>query len=898
MGFFGKKKQAPVANNDDVRGGAPQVEAPKANPAADKQRLKKIRNMKKKFDETVWSNAVDTMKKDIPQFTFVDKDRETGEDVTKYVLLGFDTRVVDDFANKSDDDVGSILTAIKASMNCVIEDALFDNEIILVIPTARSLAALAEFEDTFDMKFYIAYATEDHALSLETKSPDVEDDFIFATLNDVRNMLEKNIYVRDWVAMLQGRSGTTGEMGGISGEYSAPAQTDEPVESVGIDDAVSEDDYAATYGRGVEEDEEPAAEEPAPEQPKHNAEEAAAATAAAVSKAAGVASRVESQKDDVGTQGPVQPVSREDMPVGNVAPASAEPDNAPKAPSSVIQSRISKLSGAVQAASDQAAQDADIQRARQNSQVAPAVSKRPVFDMAAMDQYVTRKYYSDDLDLEISTQPFDAMFVQSNPYIPFVEEEGDGWLSGYVNNLRRDANARLSKLHFENLLIMRKQYMMIVSKHCEAITKSVATDDPKTRFGYARSTIDNHYKAKLAAVAQESEAYKKECEDSFQSRLKAEMENASNVARANFLNRYSKDHQRELQEIETDLRNNIESERVASIENLNNERRTEAKRQLDAGITEALRICADEYQKMLAQERKEYARLQALITDYMNENMALDDARVRVMAEEQRRSNEAVKVRQEYDAQMALAKQDFESRLAAIRSEVDQSKLDNESRMLDQQDRYEHSMQNLRNSQAETVAHKDNEIHLLEEQLSKANARNDELTRKFSTLEKDTEKKYTTQIDMLKSEREAWSERADHVVNLHKYSDRLKMTFMLIGMVAALAIGVILGCWFMAGRTAKANDNVQNHGVVQQGEVVPHIFIDGEEVDPSEIQDFINSQTEGSGEDTKNAVQEPEMKGTVDGQEANVIEENAGGASAPDGVPVDENTGDGASATE
>ena len=850
MGFFGKKKQAPAGNAEDVRGGVSQADASKANPAADKQRLKKIRNMKKKFDETVWSNAVDTMRKDIPQFTFVDKDRETGEDITKYVLLGFDTRVVDDFANKSDDDVGSILTAIKASMNCVIEDALFDNEIILVIPTSRSLAALAEFEDTFDMKFYIAYATEEHSLSLETKTPEIDDDFIFATLNDVRNMLEKNIYVRDWIAMLQGRSGTTGEMGGIHGEYSdgpkdeASAQLASGIEGGG-DDAVSEDEYEQTYGRGIEEDEPPADDEPAADAepaptPKHDAGEAAAAAAAAVSKASGVASRVESQKEEVGVpdDAAAAQAARQETPTGGPAPAPSQPDNAPKAPGNAIQSRINKLSGAVQAASDRAAGDADIKKARENSPAAAAPRQRPVFDMAAMDQYVTRKYYSDGLDLEISSQPFDAMFIQSNPYIPFVEEEGDGWLNGYVNNLRRDANARLSKLHYENLLIMRKQYMMIVSKHCEAITKSVSTDDPKTRFGYAKSTIDAHYKTKLAAVGEESEAYKKACEDAFQSRLNAEMDNAKAVARANFLNRYSKDHQRELQEIETDLRNNLESERVASLENLNNERRTEAKRQLDAGITEALKICADEYQKMLAQERKEYARLQAMITDYMNENMALDDARVRVLAEEQRRSNEAVKVRQEYDAQMALAKQDFESRLAAIRSDVDQAKLANDDRMLEQQDRYEHAMQNLRTSQAETVQHKDNEIHLLEEQLSKANARNDELTRKFSTLEKDTEKKYTTQIDMLKSEREAWTERADHVVSLHKYSDRLKMTFMLIGMVAALAIGIILGCWFMSSRS---NANAQGSSVNQSaGELVPHFFIDGEEVDPSELQGYLD----------------------------------------------------------
>ena len=834
---WGKKKDdADGAQEEEVRGGAagPSKSEAKIDAAAEKQRLKKIKAMKKKFDETVWSNAVDTMKSEIPAFTLTEPDPDLpGSEITRYVLLGFDTKIVDDFSNKSDDDVGSIMTAIKSGMDCVIEDPLFDNELILMIPTARTLAALAEFEDTFDLRFFVIYATEDHVISMETKTPDKEDDFVFVSLKDIRNMLENNIFVKDMIRRLQSAS-SSGDFG-ISGEPSSGEN-----DGSGGDDIMSEDDYESGYGPMDEEDGPPDEGDGPPDDEDYGppdeggdaggsgsrADDIKQAAAAAVSEAEGAGSKLSDQKDDV--ESAVQPQPAAQQPAQQ--PAQQNPGSGAR-PSSV-RDRMNRLRGAVQTASDTARQDPEIAKTSEAIRPQPAQPQR--FDEAALDQYIDRKYYSDDLGLEISSQPFDAMFVQGDRFEEFAVEPTSDWLGGYVNNVRMDANTRLRKLHQENMMLMRKQYLMIIAKLCEGIVKSVATDDPKSRFGYIYKGIHEDREARISKLPEQAEAYKRECEEAYQSRMRADMENAANTARASFINRYGKEHERELREIETDLKNNIESEFVAALDHLNTERRKEAKRQFDIGVTDALKACNDEYIKIIAQEKKEYARLQDVITKFINENMASDEARIHVLSEDQRRTNEVAQVRAEYDARISLANSDFEARLAAVRSEIDQKDVEHEKEVARVQDQYEHAMQQLRKSHSETLQHKDSEIGLLTDQLSKANANFDDLTQKYARLEQDVEKKYMAQIDMLRSERDAWNERADHVERLHKYTDKIKLTGVAVACVAAIGIGIITGCVIMSFR--QQNAAAQNTTVaapVQQDPVL-HYYIDGKEVTPDE----------------------------------------------------------------
>lgn len=845
MGLFGGKKNKQAAANEDVRGevNTQEQELAKPDPKAEKLRQKKIKNMKGKFNETVWGTIVEIMKTDIPQFIITEPDPDIeGAEISRYVVLGFDTTIVDDFFNKSDDDVGSIMTAIKSSMDCIIENGLFDNELILMIPTKKTLESLKEFEDTFDLKFKIVYVTEDHAISIETKTPDVDDDYIYITLPEIREMLARNIYIKDKIKSLQngGLTVMTDEDGNEIAMPMNPDSIESPINDNDID-SDSDNNNMMKPADDAEESEEA-------ESTGKTREAVEQAANIAVTKNSGVQAKVSDVKDMTTENTEIKELeSKANTETTQTAPASdlqALAQEPVQSANDQVADKLAKLKNVTQQASDEALKESNIKNATAN--INPQARMR-TFDMAAMDQYITRKYYSDDLGLEISSEPFDAMFLQSNPYVPFVEDTSESWLTEHANNIRRDANARLAKLHHENLMLMRERYMLIITKHCESIVKSVSTDDPESRFGYALRTIEQLKREELNTLAEKAENYKREKEQHYQARLKTEMDNAANAARASFENRYGADHARELREIETDLKNNIESENIAAIENLKTERRKEAKRQLDIGITEALKLCADEYTKMLAMERKEYVRLQSVIADFINSNMAEEQARMMTLAEEHRRTNEVVKVREEYDAKYDLANREFEMKIAAVNAEMDRVNLEHENYVNEIREQHEKMMQDLRNAQRDQIQHKDNEIQVITSQLDAANSQIETLTKRYIELDEKTGRKYSAQIDMLRSERDAWTERSEQVERLHKYTDKIKVTVMIIGIVAALGIGVILGCAFAANSINQNAESPIIHYIDKDGNVVTSMAEESEKSDDSDV----TSATEASKSEEK-----------------------------------------------
>src|SRR5699024_4768797 len=77
------------------------------------------------------------------------------------------------------------------------------------------------------------------------------------------------------------------------------------------------------------------------------------------------------------------------------------------------------------------------------------------------DQVMVRKFYSDELGLEVTSEPFDAQFMQGNPYIPFPEDRPAGWVNEQLNEMSREANLELARMHQDNLWQMRERYFKL-----------------------------------------------------------------------------------------------------------------------------------------------------------------------------------------------------------------------------------------------------------------------------------------------------------------------------------------------------------------------------------------------------------------------------------------------------
>ena len=116
------------------------------------------------------------------------------------------------------------------------------------------------------------------------------------------------------------------------------------------------------------------------------------------------------------------------------------------------------------------------------------------------DEVIVRKFYAGDLGLEVTSEPFDAQFIQNNPYVPFDVDREEGWINNQLNEMSRQANAELERVHKQNCWQMRERYFRLVSMACDRIRTDLDLNDPDTQYGQMYADIKVDKEEKLSRI--------------------------------------------------------------------------------------------------------------------------------------------------------------------------------------------------------------------------------------------------------------------------------------------------------------------------------------------------------------------------------------------------------------
>lgn len=783
MGLFGgkdKKKKGQVEAVDNA------VVDAKASAKEEKKRLKRIEKMCNKFDETVWVSVVDVLREQIPDFV------TTYEDEKQFVTFALDTsqHPINDFENTKDPDVGQLYNVIKTEMDVIVENGLLANELILFIPTEKTLKRMADYAEEFDFKYNIVLCrNDDDAGDYTVMTYNDSEDPIVITFADVDAIVRRHDIGAsiNMLAVNKERNNTDNIdgvdelLGGeINNADDGDAIDGADVVNDNVPEETTEDDNSSEESNNETMQEESVNDESDQDETSNEPEE---------------------DMSDETTED--SNISLEDL-TNAVAEASEQAVNEGGSGKSKRQSLSDKvrakrearrLNNAVASAVDIASQDEEIQK-QQRQRMQP-VNTPQVLTVADIDNFIVRKFYSDDLGLEVSTEPFDAAIVSGNRYQPFeyIPESVtcSEWLNEYINNLRADANTKLMRMHQENITMLREHYVLLVTRHCEDIVKALDINDPNTKYGAMKITLNQKRSDDASKLQDKIASEIAKLNDERTKMLQDKIE----AARAAAINSFNREIAPTFEQKEKNIRNvmstDIEVSYTEGLNAINAARREEAKRQLDIGINEILKNIHDEYAKMLAIEREEYNRLQGIISEFEKSNMAADMAHAQTIQAELDRSNKVAEIQTEYESKIGLIKSEFELKLDAAYEDIRRKSVehnDQVSKLKEQHDVYVAKLEAARDDQ---VAKLNGEIDSLNEQLRA-------MSERYVELDQITNEKYKNQIDEIKSEREAWEERADHLEQMHKYTDRIKITVAIISVMAALGIGVIVGASYMADK--------------------------------------------------------------------------------------------------
>lgn len=390
-------------------------------------------------------------------------------------------------------------------------------------------------------------------------------------------------------------------------------------------------------------------------------------------------------------------------------------------------------------------------------------------------QAMVRKFYSDDLGLEVTTEPFDAQFLGGNTFIPFDENRPEGWLNEQLNEMSRQANLDLAKLHEENLFILRERYFKLISAQCDRIAKDLSIHDPETQYGQWYQQIEQDKELHVSNLDSTVNRKKQELDAEWKERLQKIGMDAARAAQRQYRERYQQAHSERVAALE----DTVKASCVADFEDCKKEilerRRMEAATLLDLSISETINEVSDMYLTMMADENLRYKECQENMRIFRDELMKEDIIRAHALDEELRQTDKADQVLAEQTAKIRALTDDFNAKKQSLHQELANLRADNKAKIED--------MRQEADARVERV--------LADKQ--KSDDRFDELMKNYETLEASIEQRYKQQMAELKDKLSSAENECEHLMNTHARSNRISVFLLVATVIAAIAIGFVGG---------------------------------------------------------------------------------------------------------
>lgn len=417
----------------------------------------------------------------------------------------------------------------------------------------------------------------------------------------------------------------------------------------------------------------------------------------------------------------------------------------------------------------------------QESEAEPEVEQEPEDEELTpevedkFDETIIRRFFSDELGLEVSTEAFDSQFLHGNPYIPFDENRTEGWLNNQLNEMSRDANIDMKRLHEANLFELRSKFYNLLSLHAEHIQKDFDITNPETEFGQLMSEMDMSYAQALDGVEAKVAEKTDELKRAYNEAKEAFVNDARAAAEKQYRERHGRQHEADVNAIPAAIKAEIEASRESGKREFMKDRKAKAARQMDLGVSLILQDISREYQKRLADESALCHQWRERINTFLDNNRKDDIARTKALAEELAQQEKADKVLAEYTEKLRAKDAEFEAHTRMLEQEVVNDKKDMQKQI------------------AEYKAECASKVEDVKKQKDDVQAKLDELMEQYAQIDERKGREYEARLAQAKDEAEAWSDKYDYLAAAHKKNNIFIVALAAVGVIAALAIGVLVG---------------------------------------------------------------------------------------------------------
>lgn len=212
-----------------------------------------------------------------------------------------------------------------------------------------------------------------------------------------------------------------------------------------------------------------------------------------------------------------------------------------------------------------------------------------VYTEADVVTAVTRKYYSEGLNLEVSSEPFEQMFVAGNRQILFDEKQKDGFVDGELNRMAKNANIEIQRLRQKRMQEMREYFLMVASDGALGVQKQHDMHNAGTDCGRQKIDLDRQRKDKVENLDGLVSEKRAEIEREFEKHKKIAMDEGARKAGLEFNTKFGRLHSDKLERLPDRIRETIESDYNRDLREIFYTRQDRAMTSYDFMTTELLK---------------------------------------------------------------------------------------------------------------------------------------------------------------------------------------------------------------------------------------------------------------------------------------------------------------------
>lgn len=420
----------------------------------------------------------------------------------------------------------------------------------------------------------------------------------------------------------------------------------------------------------------------------------------------------------------------------------------------------------------------DTSEVAENSIPAPVVDNR-VFDRKAVRETMARRFLDEDLGLSVDMTPFEALFGHeedeaSRFSLDHLNEEN--WLDGQIRLLSQQANDALADRRRRDIEELRELFFSLVSNTGDEIAAQMSTGpgadnvwaqtlaEADANAEKSRESLVDIVGAQRAAIISK---YEKEREIDAQAKA-AEAKSLYDV-------RHKSGLDRELSEIEPNLRATIDEDHTLRRRQILDARKQSAQASFDAALTRVMDHLIQKRSEQVVREAELMEQFRGEIGAFLDENRKEDIARAEALREQLARQN----IVEQKTAEFAAREKELHEQIEREREEA-------EKRALAAQDETNKLIERMRQENEAALAQAKAEIE-------RANERTKEEAARVTVVRDEISRQYESQIAFLENDQKTLMAQMDRENLVDKRANRLYIALAVLVALAFLALGVIAG---------------------------------------------------------------------------------------------------------